>query len=490
MSSVESIASRESLELNSLLRLVVDNTHIPGVSVSVLYNGHLISAAAGVRSMTTMSSMSNRARFDIGCITETLVSLIALELVSRGDLDLMAPIGTYLPDLGDTYKASQVLVWHLLSHSSGYQGPSREMEIECAQSAQAWPQFAEYLHQLPQIFSPGTIFNYHVADYVILEEILRRIKGMDALQIVRATILDPLRISSRPTEPVAVAENSDDSEVDDHRWNRIAHCFEPIERVDSGPAQRSSLSNIRLSTNDMIRLMEYIAASHGDGSSPGIFQRTTAALFTKQVIRVPCSAAQRALISYGLGSGGYNDGTLGNYGSNSGQCCAIHFDRSFRVVIGVGISAPTVKLRNRLTAELLRKYRSIRVTRNRSSRPCEGLTEADIVGLYIGGVAGQDLSIFGTDGDFRIKVHDKQSGKTMERCFSLDSHGELIFHKHAPFLQYFFFRVEEAGGTVHLMCGWHAYKRLNNDQSISNDPREAVRGDPIGAAREFHSFLT
>ena len=53
--------------------------------------------------------------------TKTVLSLAALLLVERGDLDVNAPVGNYWPEFAAKGK-KDVLVRHLMSHTSGVAG--------------------------------------------------------------------------------------------------------------------------------------------------------------------------------------------------------------------------------------------------------------------------------------------------------------------------------------------------------------------------------
>ena len=71
-------------------------------------------------------------RDTIACVfstTKTMISLAALVLVERGQLDLDAPVARYWPEFAAAGK-SGVLVRHILSHTSGVSGWEQRVTVE------------------------------------------------------------------------------------------------------------------------------------------------------------------------------------------------------------------------------------------------------------------------------------------------------------------------------------------------------------------------
>src|SRR3984957_9135709 len=112
--------------------------------------------------------------------------MAAQELINLDD-----PIERYLPELRKAHVPA-ILVRHLLSHTSGYHG----LDISDSRTrwGYSWERFVDYFQLSPPHFPPGSVFNYEHSEHVLLGEILQRVTGTEATQLVQQQILGPLEI--------------------------------------------------------------------------------------------------------------------------------------------------------------------------------------------------------------------------------------------------------------------------------------------------------
>ncbi len=143
--------------------------------------------------------------------TKTVTSLAALMLVDRGELDVDAPVARYWPEFAVAGK-QDVLVRHLLSHTSGVSGLDQPA---VAEDLYDWDKStARYAAQAPW-WSPGSASGYHALNFGhLIGEVLRRITGMSLRQFVAEEIAGPLGADFQ----IGAAE---------HDWNRIANVVPP-----------------------------------------------------------------------------------------------------------------------------------------------------------------------------------------------------------------------------------------------------------------------
>ena len=121
--------------------------------------------------------------------TKTVTSLAALMLVDRGELDVDAPVAQYWPPFAAAGK-QDVLVRHLLSHTSGVSGLDQPAVIEDLYDFdKAASRFAAQAPWWP----PGTASGYHALNFGhLIGEVLRRITGTSLKQFVADQIAGPL----------------------------------------------------------------------------------------------------------------------------------------------------------------------------------------------------------------------------------------------------------------------------------------------------------
>jgi CubicO group peptidase (beta-lactamase class C family) len=126
---------------------------------------------------------------NVWSVTKTVTSLAALVLVDRGVLDVHAPVATYWPEFAAAGK-QDVLVRHLLSHTSGVSGLEHPATIEDLYDREGAT--ARMAAQAPW-WPPGTGPGYHVLNYGhLVGEVVRRVSGKTLTQFVAEEIAGPL----------------------------------------------------------------------------------------------------------------------------------------------------------------------------------------------------------------------------------------------------------------------------------------------------------
>ena len=140
--------------------------------------------------------------------TKTMTALTVLQLADRGELDLNAPVARYWPEFAANGK-EQVLVRHLMSHSSGlsaWREPVTSME-----DLYDWEKMTSMLAAQAPLWQPGTASGYHAITFgYLIGEVVRRITGKTVGTFFREEIAEPLNadfhIGLPATEDARVAE--------------------------------------------------------------------------------------------------------------------------------------------------------------------------------------------------------------------------------------------------------------------------------------------
>lgn len=143
-------------------------------------------------------------RYKIASITKAFTSVLVLQLVQQGQIDLEKPIITYLPD----YKGSggnKVTVRQLLNMTSGMHnmdenGSSLEGVLKNGLAQYQLPNTSD---QMLQKFSstelvkePGKEFDYNNADFIILGKIIEKLTGKSFDKVLKEKILAPLGMNN------------------------------------------------------------------------------------------------------------------------------------------------------------------------------------------------------------------------------------------------------------------------------------------------------
>lgn len=136
------------------------------------------------------------ARMRIASITKTFVSAVVLQLDAEGVLSLDAPVSTYgdwLPNGDD------VTVRHLLNHTSGvfdYIQDTEVLDSIFSGDGRVWSneELIEIAVAHGPTAEPGEVFSYTNTGYLLIDEVIIATTGASAGELVRARLLDPLRL--------------------------------------------------------------------------------------------------------------------------------------------------------------------------------------------------------------------------------------------------------------------------------------------------------
>ena len=143
--------------------------------------------------------------------TKTVTSLAALMLVDRGELDVDAPVARYWPEFAAAGK-QDVLVRHLLSHTSGVSGLEQPAVVE---DLYDWDKSTSRFAAQAPWWEPGTASGYHALNFGhLVGEVLRRITGTTLKHFVAEEIAWPLGADFQ----IGAAEGD---------WERIANVIPP-----------------------------------------------------------------------------------------------------------------------------------------------------------------------------------------------------------------------------------------------------------------------
>ena len=176
----------------------------PGLTLALAdRDGPIRVSAYGYTHLEARVPVTTLDLFEIGSISKSFVALTLLQLRDEGKLDLQAPIRHYLPWLVAQTDFGEILVHHLLTHSSGM--PEDE------------PVFPRGPERRPrQAFAPGSQFHYSNWGYGVLGYLVESLDGRPWPMAVTGRILEPLGM--RNTAPAITSASR----------GRIAQSYTPL----------------------------------------------------------------------------------------------------------------------------------------------------------------------------------------------------------------------------------------------------------------------
>ena len=183
---------RETFErLCAYVEQQMEDRRVPGVAVGVQYRGETYTAGFGVTNAEHPLPVTDETLFQIGSITKTFTTLAMMRLVEADQLDVQAPVRTYLPEfrVADEDASAQVTVWHLLTHMSGWDGDLFE---DTGAGSDALPRYMAKMAELAQLAPLGAVWSYNNAGFYLAGYVIEQITGSSYEEAVKELVFDPL----------------------------------------------------------------------------------------------------------------------------------------------------------------------------------------------------------------------------------------------------------------------------------------------------------
>lgn len=153
---------------------------------------------AGVRDRVSGEAMDTRARFRIGSVSKTFSSVVLLQLVDEGRLELDAPVNRYLPGL---LPDDRITVRHLLTHRSGLAEYTEAMFAKTVPGFEAvrnrvftYRELVDLALAEPRTTEPGAAYKYSNANFVVVGMLIENATGTSVAQQYERRIFKPLNL--------------------------------------------------------------------------------------------------------------------------------------------------------------------------------------------------------------------------------------------------------------------------------------------------------
>ena len=163
---------------------LADGTDL-GASVAVLHEGELVADLWGGRATAT-EPWTEDTVVQVWSVTKPMAALTVLVLADRGELDLDAPVSSSWPE----FRREDVLVRHLLAHTSGYAGWTEKLDIAGLLDLE---RSERMLAEQEPWWEPGTASGYHMISYGhLLDGLVRGATGVPLAEHFRTLVAGPL----------------------------------------------------------------------------------------------------------------------------------------------------------------------------------------------------------------------------------------------------------------------------------------------------------
>jgi CubicO group peptidase (beta-lactamase class C family) len=142
--------------------------------------------------------------FDMASVTKLFTSIMVMQLVETGRIDVSKPVATYLPEFGVNGKES-ITVEQLLTHTSGLVA-----WLPLWRDQPDVPARIKAVMDVAPINQPGRVYLYSDLNLIALGVLIERLTGSTLDNVVRTRITEPLGMVDTGFNPPA------------SKWNRVA----------------------------------------------------------------------------------------------------------------------------------------------------------------------------------------------------------------------------------------------------------------------------
>jgi CubicO group peptidase (beta-lactamase class C family) len=297
----------------------------PGLTLALANaEGIVRTAAYGYVDLAAKIPVTTSHLFEIGSITKSFVGLTILQLRDEGKVDLQAPIRNYLPWLAMETSYGEILVHHLLTHSSGMPDDAPLIPV----SPERRPR---------QAMKPGAEFHYSNWGYDALGRLIETLDGRPWPAAVTARIFRPVGMKdTSPTITSAVRPRIAQSYVplhDDRPYPRHG-ALVPAGNL----AVEFAAGSIASTPHDMALYMQMIL-NRGQINGTRIVSEESFKLFSTPHILAPAFGPE-ASYGYGIAVDKLDGHTrLRHTGGMVSFMSAIHMDLDSRIGAFASVNA-------------------------------------------------------------------------------------------------------------------------------------------------------
>ncbi|MGH1386396.1 serine hydrolase [Kordia sp.] len=181
--------NEKATKIDKLVQLYSDYDMFHG-TILVADQGQIIyKKAFGLANMEWDIPNQIDTKFQIASITKSFTSMLIMQLVAEGKLELHTPISTYLKEYPKA-NGDLITIHHLLTHSAGF---DRGVDDKIYNKPK------DMVHQFSSAalqFAPGTRFAYSNNGYTLLGYIMETVTKKTYEDLLKERIFDPLQMKN------------------------------------------------------------------------------------------------------------------------------------------------------------------------------------------------------------------------------------------------------------------------------------------------------
>jgi CubicO group peptidase (beta-lactamase class C family)/D-alanyl-D-alanine dipeptidase len=182
---------------------------LPAVSIALVEDQHIVWAQGfGYADPEGKVPATAETVYRVGSVSKLFTDIAIMQLVERGELNLDAPVDTYLPDFHPANPfGTPITLRELMSHRSGL---LREPPVGSYfdPSPPGLPEVVRSMNRTALVYPPGTHTKYSNIGITAVGYALERKTGQPFAPYLKRAVLDPMGMSGSSFEPDAAVTHS------------------------------------------------------------------------------------------------------------------------------------------------------------------------------------------------------------------------------------------------------------------------------------------
>lgn len=229
----------------------MEENRIPGLTLAIVQAPYIPRVVGyGVSDEKQRRLASANTMWPAGPISQAFAAVALMQLFEKGLLKLDEPVGTYVPELPETWRSVPVIA--LLRHASGlpdYRGAASWRY----DSPYTFAQLVSLTEKQPLSFEPGTAAEQSATNFLLITEIVERVSGKSYHDFVKENQIDFLRLRHTAFAedlPGFFAEDVSETENVHQIFKTDGRYIDPTEPAqsydgDGAPVPRADSSALR-----------------------------------------------------------------------------------------------------------------------------------------------------------------------------------------------------------------------------------------------------
>jgi CubicO group peptidase (beta-lactamase class C family) len=167
---------------------------VPGVAIGIWHKGRDFADGFGITSVEHPLPVTADTLFQTGSISKTFTGTMIMKLVEEGNVDLDAPVKTYIEDfkVQDADVTEKVTVRHLLTHMGGWVG---DYFNDFGNGDDALDKMVKDIARMPQVQPLGSIWSYNNTGFNIASRLIEIVTKKPYEQAAQEMLFDPLGLT-------------------------------------------------------------------------------------------------------------------------------------------------------------------------------------------------------------------------------------------------------------------------------------------------------